>query len=330
MRNFIFILMLLFLPIALYAKEKKPAEKLTIAIMQYSATGCSESLGFAMTDMVSGELFKADYFILLERGRMDIVLRESGLPLPGLEDAQQIATIGKRLAVKKVVSGSIIKLGRGFRIETRVTDVNTGNIDLSLTRKALSESGLEETAYKIARDIERHYRGYGRLTGICDLSLTASALFGFGDLTEGADFGYGCRLNFYINSPFRWPIQIIISPGFFSLVPKLNSIDWMMYMPVELYISYPFRINRNLFLIPSIGGGYLLSWISYDKVEERTTPYIYKTEFFYNPLLSLRLEIDILLIDRWYLAIIPAYTVFFESQRTGHLLDIALGIKVLF
>jgi hypothetical protein len=104
----------------------------------------------------------------------------------------------------------------------------------------------------------------------------------------------------------------------------------LIFLPLEVHVSYPVTINKNLIFIPSLGTGFMLSWVSYDTVEERTTPYQYKTGFFYNPLLSIRAELDIFLGDRWYLTITPSYMVFFESQRTGHIIDLSLGGKILF
>ncbi len=56
----------------------------------------------------------------------------------------------------------------------------------------------------------------------------------------------------------------------------------------------------------------------------------FTTEYFYNPIATVKLTTDIKLIHRWYLSITPSYSLFFESQKTGQFLSLDCGIKMLY
>ncbi len=100
--------------------------------------------------------------------------------------------------------------------------------------------------------------------------------------------------------------------------------------PLYLSASYKIKPARNLNFIPSAGFGYLFSKISSEVSEEKDSMYWHEKSIYYNPSFVIGAELDILLIDRWYLAFTPQYNVFFEEERVGQFASLGLGLKMLY
>jgi hypothetical protein len=74
----------------------------------------------------------------------------------------------------------------------------------------------------------------------------------------------------------------------------------------------------------------LFSQVSSDNDKNTGDIYCYEKKFYYNPCLTLRMEIDIFLSNRWFLICTPQYTAFFEPTNVGQFLAIGVSVKMLF
>lgn len=310
-------------------QEKNEPQKLTVAIMSLQANDCSPALARGVTDMLAGRVFDTGIFILLERSQMDLILKEQGLSEKGCNTSSCAIQMGKLLSVQKMMMGSVSKLGE-YRIELRIVDVSKSSVDISFSGIAADEKKFEYVVGRLVSRTKNYYLGIADITGKYDILLTGAFLYPMGSFAHGAGIGGGSNLYFSWNELNNSRFKLELFSGFYYFRSDLDSIDNIFIVPVELLAGYPFRISENMTLNALAGGGYMLSRVSYDRIQERTGAYHYKTGYFYNPVLTVKPELTILLISRWNLVISPSYSIFFERSRIGHLLSAECGVKISF
>lgn len=305
-------------------------KKITIAVMNFDANNCQISLGNAVSDMITGKLFECRQFILLERSRIQLAALHYSTRNKSTKDPDRAAAIGRMVSVEKVIVGSVNKIGY-FRIETRIIDVQSGAIDVSLPITAHDEYDIQNAVDAMVERIDNYYLGIPPISGKYDLAATMEYILPVGDFSRGIAGGYGCRLSYSLNT-FPLPaLMTSCTAGVFHLDPEQDSTRSYYIAPVTIHCGRPFVVNTFVRFTPSIGGGYLFSRIDHDDVEIRTYgDREYRTRYFRNPLISVRGEFHIKLSYRWHLAFLQDYSVFFENNRRGYFISTGIGAKTLF
>ena len=102
--------------------------KKSIAVLNLDAYGISKNDALALTNRLTTELFKSNYFNVVERAKMEEILKEQGFQLSGCTTSECLVEAGKLLNVELMLGGSVSKLDNYYAIELRVIDVETGGI----------------------------------------------------------------------------------------------------------------------------------------------------------------------------------------------------------
>ena len=133
----------LFLGIILFCTAAR-AEKVPLAVYDLEAQGVPGATAAIVTDMVRSELRFCGKYELIEKARMQEVLRLQSFQLTGCTEAECAAKLGKILNVKKMVVGGLGKMGESYRLSLRVVDVETAVIETEGSEKqALKEDDLD-------------------------------------------------------------------------------------------------------------------------------------------------------------------------------------------
>lgn len=135
-----------------FAQEKRPS----IAVMDFEARGgISQTDASTFADRFRFELMQTDSFEVMERAQMNLILQEQNFQRSDCVDQQCAVEAGRLIAVKKIVSGSVAKVGGIYTINAKLLDVETGKIDKNLSQdcdcpieKVLVES-LRQLALKM-------------------------------------------------------------------------------------------------------------------------------------------------------------------------------------
>lgn len=123
--------LLLLCAVFLHAQDKKPL----VAISPLQAKKVDPEEVDLISEALAGELQNTGAFRVMERGQMDRILKEQGFQASGLCDGNECAVeVGKVLGIDKVVVGSVGRIGTLFIINTRLVDVQTGEILASVHR----------------------------------------------------------------------------------------------------------------------------------------------------------------------------------------------------
>jgi TolB-like protein len=130
-------------------------QKTTIAVLTMeSKGGVSPSEAATLTDRLGSMLVNTNAFTVVDRSKMEEILREQGFQQTGCTSTECAVEVGKLLNVQKMVSGSIGKIGRTYTIDLALIDVQTSRIENSFIRDYQGEiDGLLKEMETIAQQI---------------------------------------------------------------------------------------------------------------------------------------------------------------------------------
>lgn len=111
----------------------------------------------SISDRLRGELINTGRYTVIERGQMDLILKEQGFQQSGVcSEASCIVEVGQLLAVHKMVGGSIGKVGKAYSINLKIIDVQSGKIerqvadDIKCSKEELVSFHIKNVARKMA------------------------------------------------------------------------------------------------------------------------------------------------------------------------------------
>ena len=130
----------------------------TIAVIEFEGKGVSKSDAGNLTDRLRDEMFKTGVYIVLERGKMDEVLKEQGFQQTGCVTSECAVEVGNMLGVQQMIGGSIGKVGNIYTVSARVIDVQTGEVLKSANYDHIGDigqlliKGMKEVANQLVID----------------------------------------------------------------------------------------------------------------------------------------------------------------------------------
>lgn len=108
--------------------------KTAVAVSDFTGTGMEPALLKSLTDRFSSELLSTQRFRVMERNQMELILKEQGFQASGAcDEASCLVEIGQLIAVDKMVTGSIAKVGGFYTVSAKIINVATGNIEKNLS-----------------------------------------------------------------------------------------------------------------------------------------------------------------------------------------------------
>lgn len=125
--------------------EKSPDAK-RLAILYFDNSGEDKKLnGLAkgLADMMITDLSKYYMLQVVERGRLEDIIKEQDMSRTGKFDAATASKIGKLLGAEIILTGSYFELIGNLRIDARIIDVETGAVLKSEGVNGTSDSFFE-------------------------------------------------------------------------------------------------------------------------------------------------------------------------------------------
>jgi len=156
-RAVMFFLGLLLVSLAFPCHAQEQTMRPRIAVLDIAPSGVPQSLAVSVTDLLSTELVNTKMFEVIERRQVAKILNEQGFQQTGVTDSAAAAEVGKLLNTKRVVIGTLGKLGQKLVITIKIVDVEKANILFAEKEMANGEDDLvgacEELAYKLVYNI---------------------------------------------------------------------------------------------------------------------------------------------------------------------------------
>lgn len=110
--------------------EQKPIQ---CTVLKFEAGGgISEGEAVSVTDMFVSSLQNSGKFIVVERKKLDAVLQEQ--QFQASQDEESAVKAGKILAIRKMFTGSIGKLGEKYIINLKMIDVESSRVDFAVAK----------------------------------------------------------------------------------------------------------------------------------------------------------------------------------------------------
>ncbi len=127
--------------------------------MELKPKGVSKIVSSTVSDLLRTELFKLKIFRVIERSEMKTILKEQEFQLSGCTETECAVEVGRLLSVKKILIGTIGKLGKKYIINARIVDVGKGEVEFAENVSAYSEEDLEGAVIKYAVKLGRKIEG---------------------------------------------------------------------------------------------------------------------------------------------------------------------------
>jgi len=120
--------------------QSQPARKVTAAILDLDSKGVSDAESAALSNRLRAEMFNTGAFDMMERDKMQEVLKEQGFQQSGACNTNACAVeVGQLIGVEKMIAGSLGKVGRTYAVVLRMVDVGTGRVEQSVTEDYTGE-----------------------------------------------------------------------------------------------------------------------------------------------------------------------------------------------
>ncbi len=139
------------------AMSAQPGGRINVAVMPLRGSDISETEARFLTERLAIELQRTGAFEVLERDKMDEILREQGFQQTGAcDETACLVEAGRLLPVHKIIGGSAGKVGNVYSAQIRLIDLQTGKVEKTATRdykgelEALLTSGMRESAEELA------------------------------------------------------------------------------------------------------------------------------------------------------------------------------------
>jgi TolB-like protein len=110
-------------------------DKVSIAMLDLEGNGVSKVEARTLSDELRSVLVQSGSFIVVERNNMEAILNEQGFQMSGCTSTECAVEAGRLLGVNKMIAGSVGKLGTLFNITIRMFDVQTGQIEKTVSKR---------------------------------------------------------------------------------------------------------------------------------------------------------------------------------------------------
>lgn len=133
---------------------------LEIAVNNLTASGLSDYEAVTLTDILRAELGSTGAYQVMERAKMDEILREQGFQQSGAcSEATCLVEMGQLLGVRHVVVGNVGLVGKTYSINVRIVDVKTGRIlrEVSELHRGTKDRLLSHVMPAVARKLAGTY-----------------------------------------------------------------------------------------------------------------------------------------------------------------------------
>jgi len=124
----------------------------TAAVLDLAANGVSETDVSSLSERMRYEMFRTGVFNMMERGKMQDILKEQGFQQTGACNTDACAVeVGQLIGVEKMVAGSLGRVGKTYTVILRLIDVRTGKVEHSVAQDY--EGAIDKLMTEVLRSV---------------------------------------------------------------------------------------------------------------------------------------------------------------------------------
>ncbi|MBF0430536.1 MAG: PEGA domain-containing protein [Fibrobacteria bacterium] len=132
-----------------------PNARVNIAVMDFKSK--NSAYASILADRFGAELMLAGKFNVMERNQMQMILQEQEFQQSDCVNQSCAVEIGQLIAVQKIFTGMIAKVGDMFTVNIKMLDVETGRIDKNESMDC--DCPIEQVVTTTLRDLARRMAG---------------------------------------------------------------------------------------------------------------------------------------------------------------------------
>ncbi len=212
--------------------QTKPLTKPQIAVLTLEDRGgLAADQTATLTDYFRGQLVNTGAFVVLDRANTEAVMEEVGFQQTGCTTTQCAVQIGKMLNARKIVTGSVGKVGKTFAVNIEIIDVESSQIEQSFSKDHQGKiDGLLQVLQRLAHEMAEAISGKPvRVVNgkkLCKVIIRSTP--------AGAEF--------FINEKFtgRTPIT--------GNVPHGKNLDLVLRLPGHAFWQQAMVVDQDLTL----------------------------------------------------------------------------------
>lgn len=115
----------------LFAQQNQDSSKIIVAVIDFKNN--SSVFGYDRLERTTAELLKTELsrstdLLVVERSKLEAILREQALAQAGILATQEAQQVGRLAGADFIISGEINTIGSQFRIDAHLTRVATGQV----------------------------------------------------------------------------------------------------------------------------------------------------------------------------------------------------------
>jgi hypothetical protein len=257
------ILPLLFLAVLTVSLDAQEDFQRRVAVLDFEAVGVSRDLAIEAQNAVERALYDVRGLQLIERGRIDLILREQEMQLSDLADQDTAVEVGRLLAANTVVTGVVTRPEAPW-LTVKVLDVETGAVlfvgDASVGRSSL----MDTVARRLARGAEKILFPERYEPLLMSLGGCAQMAVPFTDLADLVTVGAGASAfaeleNLGLNNlVFGLRMGLLVLPG------QTDNTKYLMNIPISVSAGYRWDVFKSMFVQPTIIAGAAANILSWD------------------------------------------------------------------
>jgi hypothetical protein len=248
------------LTISLGAQE---ALERRVAVLDFEAVGVSHELAVEAQNAVERALYGMKGLQLIERGRIDLILREQEMQLSDLADQDTAVQVGRLLAANTVVTG-VVARAEAPQLTVKVLDVETGAVlfvgDASIGRR----NRIDAVAHKLAREAEKILFPERYEPLLLSLGGSAQMAVPFADLSDLVTIGAGVGAHAELENLGVKNLIFGLRTGLRFLPGQTDNTKYLMNVPMSISAGYRWDVFSSFFLQPSLIAGIAVNILSWD------------------------------------------------------------------
>lgn len=133
-------------------------DKINLGVSDFDARGLTKDESLIITDRIRSELIKTNKYKVMERSRMEEILKEQGFQVSGACSSSDCQIqMGQLLGIEQIITGEVGKFGELYTLSARVMDVASGEIiaSYSVDYEGEMEGLLKSSVPKLVNQIDK-------------------------------------------------------------------------------------------------------------------------------------------------------------------------------
>ena len=132
-------------------QQQQQKESLLIGVLDLDPIGVQQDEARAISERLRLYVGRQDVFDVIERNRMEEIMEELGFQLSGACATDEcVVQVGKILGARKMIAGSVSKVGNLYSLQIRIIDIETSRIEEQVFKDV---TGIEDVLTLATADV---------------------------------------------------------------------------------------------------------------------------------------------------------------------------------